>query len=617
MEEKKSALDRLAKKLNSRNGQKENLNIRRSSLGGARERTGPMWEKPTPSKKKRKRFNFSELLFVGSVVFFLIAGVFASFLFFSGNNTVSTRNVTIALDGPTSIRAGETIPLQIIITNKNSVPMELVDLVVEFPEGTRSETDISIRLPRIRESLGTINPAESVNRTIRAVVFGQASTDVSIGVSVEYRVTSSNAIFVSESEYTLPISQSPASITVESLQEIVSGQETAITVTVSSNIPDTLNDILLVAEYPPGFSFNSANPSPVTGSNTWRLGDIEQGGERTVTIQGTFSGEDNDERVVHFTAGSESEKTKDEISAPLATSDVAFKLAKPFISLVLSLDGEIATEKTVTRGEQIRGDIRWVNNLPTRAQDVEIEIKLDGVILDRNTVVAQTGFWRSFDNTLIWSRETDSSLIDVAPGASGLYSFTLSTLPKQEGVFKNPEITLTATVRARRVTEDRVPEIIESSTTSRLLVATDLALKSTLQYISGPQPPKADSETIYRVSWTVTNSANAVANASVAAALPSYVRFTPESAASNISYNNIGGVVTWDIGDLTAGESRTTTFQVGVTPSLSQVGQLPTVVSDQRVYGFDRFTRSQIERALSSLTTQSAAPTSKEGIVVP
>jgi len=621
--EKKSALERLAKKLNSRTD--DDVQLRRSNLSQRGSAPQKSWDAPRVTapegsmspKQKKKRLSYLELFFVGSIVFFILAGAGAAFLFFSGNNTVSTRNVAIAIDGPTEIRAGEVLPLQIVITNRNSVPMELTDLVVEFPPGTRSETDVTVQLPRIRESLGTIESGQSVNRTVRAVMFGQADTNLEINVSVEYRVPSSNAIFLSEGTYALPISQSPASITVESLQEVVSGQETVLTVTVTSNVSDLLDNLLLVAEYPPGFSFKSATPSAIAGSNTWRLGDIEAGGKRTVTIRGTFSGEDGDERVVHFTAGTENGAQKDEIAAPLATGDVSLKLAKPFISLALSLDGALATEKTVARGVPVRADIRWTNNLSTRAQDVEIEVKLNGSILDRATVVPQRGFWRSSDNTVVFNRETDGALSDVAPGATGVYSFTFNSLAPQLGTFKNPEITLSATVRARRVVENRVPEVVESTTSSRVLIATDLALQSSLTYLSGSRPPKADTETTYLVSWTVSNTANAIANASVSAALPSYVRFVQGSSNDAIAYNTIGGVVTWTIGDLEAGASKTATFQVALTPSLSQVNQTPTVVSDQRVYGFDRFTRTQLERTTPSLTTQNAGGTPQQGVVVP
>src|SRR3989338_7283228 len=124
MQEKKGALERLAKKLDSRGG--ENTNLRRSSFASrAAPPTGFSSEKksahsaaPVSSAvpaKKRRHLSVLEAAFIASAAFFVLAGAFASFLFFSGTNTVSTKNVAIAIDGPTSIRAGETLPLQIVV----------------------------------------------------------------------------------------------------------------------------------------------------------------------------------------------------------------------------------------------------------------------------------------------------------------------------------------------------------------------------------------------------------------------------------------------------------------------------------------------------------------------
>lgn len=609
----KGALERLQKQLNSRTN---HMRLERSGLRARPKNTRHAWQPGARRVRKPRRIGWLEIVFIASLVFFIGAAVFSGFLFFSGNNTVSTRNVNITIDGPTSIRAGDTLPLQVVITNRNAVPMELTDLVVEFPPGTRSETDVTVPLPRIRESIGTIEPGESINRTIRSVIFGSADTTAEVAVSVEYRVPSSNAIFLSEASYKLPISQSPASITVESLKEVVSGQVTALTVTVTSNVTDVLSNMLLVAEYPPGFSFQSATPAPSTGSNTWRLGDIEQNGKRTVTIRGTFTGEDGDERVVHFTTGGQNGASGEEIAAPLATGDVTLALAKPFVSLALSLDGTVSTEHVASRGKAVRGDIRWVNNVPGRVQDVEIKVLLAGSVLDRSSVVAERGFWRSADNTVVFSRETNPALADVAPGASGVLSFSFAPRQASDGVFRSPEIGISANLSARRITEAQVPEAIQSSTEARVLVATDLALQSGVSHTEGPLPPKADSESTYTVSWTVTNSSNELANTSVSAILPSYVRFVGPLTGENISYSVIGGTVTWNIGDLSAGASKMASFQIALTPSLSQVGNQPTLISDQRVFGFDRFTRTQIERTAPTLNTGTGV-SSQQGSVVP
>jgi hypothetical protein len=615
----KSALERLEKKLDDRTNAPE---IKRTGFFGKQSVASEGWKAAPerPEGRRRRRMRGIEMVFIGSLVFFVVAGVGATLLFFSGTNTVSTRNVSIAVSGPTSIRAGDSVSLQMVVTNRNSVPMQLTDLVVEFPSGTRSEADVSVELPRIRESLGTIAPGESVNKTVTARIFGTAGTDATVNVSVEYRVPSSNAIFHSETVYTAPISESPASITVVGLTEAVSGQSTTMTVTVTSNVTTVLSKMLLVATYPPGFAFTSSSPAPATGSAVWNLGDIEPGGKRTITVNGAFTGDDGEKRVVHFTAGAASTATPGTVAAPLATADTEFSIAKPFVGATLTLDGDPSATHITKRGGPIRADIRWANNLPTKIQDLDIEVKLNGAILDRTSVQPLKGFFRSSDNTVIFSAQNDPSFADVAPGTSGVASFTFASLPPG-AVFRNPEIDLAVTVTARRLSDKNVPETITSSASAVAEVATDLAVQSSLSRgtfsNTGPVPPKADTETTYTVTWVVSNSSNAAANASVSAVLPSYVRFTGVTTPGEpITYNAVGGIVTWKIGDLAEQAVRTASFQIGVTPSVNQVATVPTIVSDQRASALDRFTGTQTEATAPSLSTQSGT-TFQMGNVVP
>ena len=607
MDNKESALERLEKKLDSRQNGDESQKPRHTPLNarGSSANTKRAWKRPDLSPKPARNINWLEWAFVGSIVFFVVAAALSVFLFFSGNNTVSTRNVAIAINGPTEIRAGETMTLQVVVTNRNSVPMELADLVVEFPSGTRSDTDISVELPRLRESLGTINPGESVNKTIRAVVFGSAETEAITNVTVEYRVPSSNAIFFGEEEYAVLITQSPASIIVDGLEELVSGQQTSLTVTVTSNVPDVLSDMLLVVDYPPGFSFTSGSPAPFAGENVWRLGDIEPDGRREITIRGSFSGEDGDERVVKFETGSEKAGVPGELAAPLAAGEQVVTLAKPFVSASLALGGSITTEYVAERGAEVRGDVRYTNNLPSRIQDLQIAVRLSGPILDKGTVQPERGFYNSSQNTIVWSKENIPNFADVPAGASGVLTFSLASLPIGQGSFTNPEINLEVSVTGRRINEQNVPETVESKGSATIVVATDLMLASGVGGTVGPNPPQADQPTTYTVNWNATNNTNSVANASASAVLPSYVSWAGASDPS-VSFNAVGGIITWNIGDMDAGDSENTSFQVTMTPSVSQVGNNVTIISDQRIYGFDRFARKQLERALPSLVTQDA-----------
>ncbi len=620
-----TALERLSKKLDSGSAMG---GVRRSPLFSHATRSPKGWKRPeqsnTPPRRRRPRFSTLELIFGGALVFFIGALVVAGLILFSGNNTVSTKNVDVAIAGPTEIGAGNTLSLQVVITNRNAVPMQLTDLIVEFPPGTRSDTDVSVDLPRIRESIGTINPGESVNRTVRATVFGQAGNDIAIKASAEYHVPSSNAVFVSDSTYTARINQTPVSITVNAPKETVSGQEVSFDVTVTSNAPDVLSSVLLLADYPPGFSFESSAPAPASGSNAWSLGDIEPGGTRTITVKGIFTGEDGNSRVLHFTIGSQKTGQVGTIVAPLSTADLTLTVTKPFVSVGLSLDGTTADTHTVVRGKAVTGQIVWTNNLPVKVQNVQITLALNGTILNPASVSAQKGFYSSSKSNILWSNATDPNLADVAPGDSETLDFSFATLPLSQGAFQNPQVHLSVDVAAERASETNVPEVIHSSATTDAVVATDLALLPSVTHSggvfsnAGPIPPKANVETDYTVTWAVTNSANPLANTSVSAVLPSYVRFIKgQPGDSSVSFNSSSSIVTWTIGDLEAGASKNISFQIGVTPSVSQVGTEPSIVGSQRIYGYDRFVRAGVEGTADSLTTASASGSATDGTVVP
>jgi hypothetical protein len=410
---------------------------------------------------------------------------------------------------------------------------------------------------------------------------------------------------VSDSVYTTKINQSPAAITVDALKETVSGQEATFSISVVSNAKENLTDVLLLADYPPGFSFESSTPAPAAGTASWSLGDIEPGGKRTVSIKGIFTGEDGDSKVMHFTAGSRKDGRDDAIVAPLASSEVALTVTKPFVSVSLSLDGSVADTHTIKRGIEVKGAITWTNNLPAKVQDVQITLSLNGAILDKTTVKAQKGFYSSNNSSILWSKQTDSDLADVAPGESEVLEFSFAAFPPAQGTFKNPELSLSVDVAARRQSEANVPVAIHSSTATKAIVASDVVLGASLSHSggTGPIPPKVDAETTYTVTWIVTNSANALANASVSGVLPSYVRFISGGAA-NVVFNPSGRVVTWTIGDIPAGQSKNASFVVGITPSISQVGSAPAVIGSQQLHGFDRFVRADLQTTAPLVTAK-------------
>ena len=130
---------------------------------------------------------------------------------------------------------------------------------------------------------------------------------------------------------------------------------------------------------------------------------------------------------------------------------------------------------------------------------------------------------------------------------------------------------------------------------------------------SGPIPPKAENKTTYTILWTVTNSANTISGVEARAILPFYVRFTGMTSppSENLFYNESTREVLWKLEKVSpgaglTGDPREVAFQVELSPSLSQVGSIPQLLSETVLTGTDNFTNSTIKTTRSALNTKLA-----------
>lgn len=619
MPKDRSNIEEMRRKLYSRSGRGLGHRKRKSLRDIEYEAAEEWQEKQKTKTPKRKRRSILSGLLKISFAFFLIAIAISAYFIYGGSNVVSSKNIGIEIRGPATISGGEELSLQIAITNKNNVSIKLADLLVEYPDGTRNATDVSKSLPRHRETLGTLAPGEVAQKTVKAVLLGSEDTKQDIKITVEYRIDGSNAIFFAEKTYVVTLISAPLSLLVSGIKEITSGQETDFTITITSNSNTIIKDALLSVEYPFGFEFKDASPLPSFTDSVWSLGDIQPEGKRIIKLHGVIVGENEEERVFRFSAGVKSERDEKELGVALTTFIKSIIIKKPFVGVSLALNGDQSSQYVSSIGDEIRADITWTNNMPVQVADGEIEVKLKGAPLDRFSISADNGFYNSSDNTITYSRETNSDLALLNPGESGRVAFSFSSLGLSSGnVFKNPEIILDISIKGKRTSENQVPQEINSSITRTVKLASDLSLTSRAVHFvgpftnTGPIPPASEKETTYTIVWTINNSSNTVDNARVVAALPSYVRWIGQFSPSNesITFNPVGGQIIWDAGsispksDVASSGQKEIAFQIGFLPSISQIGSAPTLVGEQTITGFDRFTETNISSVKRVLTTR-------------
>jgi hypothetical protein len=556
------------------------------------------WAPPPPPviKKARPKLPPSLWFLIGAAAFFIVAGTIAALFILFGGRNVSPTHVRIDVQGPTTISSGDTVPLLITIKNDNPVPMNAASITVNLPDGTRNADNVNQALDQYSDALGDIAPGAQVQRTVRAVLFGAENQQLTIPIHVEYHVTGSNATSVKDQNYSVTVATSPISVNVTSVAQVASGQPVTLRVSVRSNASTPVNNVALKAEYPFGFVPITASPSPTSGSY-FVLGTFSPGEEKTITVTGTLTGTEGDQRVFHFTAGTAKDDGSAALNLSYMTGDAIVAIAKPLLGLTISLNRENDATVTVPPGQSVQGSASWINSLSEAVSNAQVTVKFSGNAFDPNTVVAGNGYYRSSDATIVFDKDSNPSLALLQPNdtGSGVFSFT----PKS-GV-RNPAVTLNFTVSGTRTNGSGT---ITSTATRTVKIGTGLSLSSKIQRAGGALPTP-DKETLYTVQLNAANSINSVSGAVVKATLPAYVRFTGQISAGDtaVTYDESTRTVTWNIGTLAAGASKQASFQVALLPSVSQEGTSPIVIPTQTLTGADQFTQAQVTATADALTS--------------
>lgn len=593
----------------------------RAELSEPAERVLPRaWEEDAPPPRRAartglpagrqgaRRVRLAGIFFIFASLFFIVSLGIAGYFFYFGSNSISVDKVVLDIQGPTTIAGGDTVPLLITVTNRNPAPIERATIEIAFPSGTRDARNVLVPYPRYSENLGTIPSGATVTRSVKAVLFGGAGQALALPVSLSYGSPGSTSVFAKKLSYALAISSAPLSVSVDALAETVSNKPITFTLTARSNATVPIGNVVLAGAFPFGFSVTSSS-LPLNNAS-FLLGTLSPGESTTVTLTGTLTGQDKEQRVFHFSIGTADASNKQALAVTYMTQDAAVTIAAPFITAFLAFNGDTSDAVVLAPGSMQSVTLSYRNTLPTIVADASVIVAITGSAIDYNSIRSDKGFYNSADRTIVFSKDTDPELASFAPGASGIGAFSFSTLPASS-LPQAPTVQFAITASGTRIGQANVPEETSSSVTKTAKVATEAAFSAYALHTSGPWsesgpiPPRADQGTTYAIVWEVGNRASAVADAAVSATLPSYISYVGVTAGTgSFSYNEKSRVVSWTVGDLAAGARAKGFFKVSLIPSTSQRGDAPALTSAASFSGYDRFAGVPISAKADPATTE-------------
>jgi hypothetical protein len=581
------------------------------------------WAKEAPQefpkenlKLEKPKISFFTKIFITSLIFFIAALSYAFYIFVYKSGP-DAENVNIKINAPVSIPTAQEFTFDILIENNNLLEMQEVYLTLEYPDGTRSGKDISIPVNRERYEIDNIGSGSFLRETKRVYLFGEEGDIKEIIVKISYTVTESTATFEKETSFNVLLKTSPVKINVSSVSELTSGQDIVFDVEIFSNSAKTLDNVLLKADYPFGFAFESSTLNPSTGNNIWYINKLEPTEAIKFTIKGKLQGQNNDDKLFKFNIGLKNEENPEEINVLFNSVLKNVVLVKPFLDIVLSVDENKSSVFYLNPNKRHDIKIDYKNNTKDVIRDVDVVLKIDGEIVRKDTIKPSNGFYRSIDNSVIWDKTTFPEFEQLEVGESGQLVLSVSSdtlIGSQKYI--NPEVSLSAKVEGLRYEDVDVPEKIVSEVFKKLRFNTVVVMDvKSLFYTSqipntGTLPPNVEETVTYTIKTSLANASNRISNGTLEMSLPNYVNFTnmiwPENA--DVKYDSRSRKVVWKIGEIVErtgfdSSSRSMEFQVSITPSLSQKGISPILVNQIVFTGNDMFTGNQITVKKENVST--------------
>ena len=569
---------------------------------------------PAQSMTSNQSTSLFKKIFFGSLGFLVIAGIVFGVSFLTGGNAISSKNVDITITTKSLADGGSDLPVNITITNRNKVPMQLTELTLSYPNTGSADSAVT----RVTRDVGTIDVGASHDESFTVQLYGTQGSVQPIMADVQFNVSGSNAVYDATNSTNVTINSSPVNLSLNVPSTTSPNQQVPLAFSISGNGTTTLSNTALVVTYPAGFTYDHADTAPSYQNNVWYLGDLPPGSTKTITVYGSFAGGTNQQSTIAARIGSQDPHAQNQLTQIYSTLSQVVTLATSFVNAQLSIGGgNTSSQIPINSGDIVNVSVPWQNTLASSISNMEIDVGFSGSAYDPSLVQASSGYFDSAHNQIIWTKQQDQSFAAVNPGASGSESFSIR--PKQfpsSAVVSNPQIVMTVSVKGypsggSQLTATNVDQ-------KTLVLNSNLSLlTSTLHYTgafanTGSMPPRANHQTTYTLNWEITNFRNGVSGVTVSTTLPTYVDWkgvvSPSSESSKVQYNSVTRNLVWNAGSVPAGVGSTTparilSMQIGLTPSTDQQGTAPDLTGPIVVTGVDGFTGATINLQKHSMST--------------
>ena len=567
----------------------------------------PSFIQPTPSKKRTsffslfKKKNIIKIL-IGIIIILILVAVAAVIW---GRHSFSRAKVQVDFEAPKDIASGEEVVLTVKYRNNNRVNLYDASLIIDYPSGTFSSEGREIY--QEERKLGTILRKSESKENFKVRFVGEKGTVKNLNVKLDYQPQNISSRFENSTIFRTEINSLLIGINIEASEKAISGQEVSYLIKYENKSNDDIYDLKIEITYPDDFEFKNANPEPVEETtNIWEIGLFKSGEKKEINLVGILGGEEGESKILKAIIGA----VQNNNLIQYTQSEYITQISPSPLSVLLEIEG-LDEECNINHGQNLNYRIEFKNNSDIALRELVLKAYFKDNVFDfREINLNNIGFFDSRNNVIIWSGGEVPILNLLEPNQSGEVKFSVKikdSLPILSYNDKNFQAKVlaeveTLTVPAKfSVPELKVGEEITCKINSKLDLATKVYYYDPNPSITnnGPIPPRVNQETTYTVHWQITNTSNDLENVKVWTILPQGISWSGDYINniqnSEVHYNERTNEVTWEINKVSAGIGVVLPvyeliFQIGLTPSVNQVGKILTLINESSAEGKDNFT---------------------------
>ncbi len=540
----------------------------------------------------------------------LCALAWGGFFLFTQGLFQTNETLTLSIEGPDQVKAGDELSYTIRYENTGDVPIANLTMKLNLPDsfhlyGAIPEADTSDEW-----TIGSLSAGSDGAVTLTGVFLAEVPSSQRLQALFTYKPANFSSEFQDIATHKVNIEDSVIALSLTGPEKALVGDTSEYIVNVQNTGQDPVYNLRVIPTLPQDFPVTASEPSVEEGQTYWSIDQLEPGELTAITITGSYTSTAGGEQTVGVNAGF----VTDDLFLKQAGEELVTDVLGGSVAYSVIVNGSNASQNAEL-GETLRVSLDYANNSGESVEGLTfaLDLSADGGSIPINWDAANLGSGERSGNSIRWTTEQIEGLERLESEQQGVIDLSLpilSSLTEDVADTFTMDVTLTlskvGSVSSTRTIE-ATPIVITLNSDTNVGAHARYFSEGGAEIGSGPLPPEVGETTSYRVYWSLTNSLHALEDIEMTTTLPQDVTWLDnnDTDIGAVRYNATTRQVTWSISKLiTDIPSAGAWFEIAINPSDADVGRFLKLTNTTSFSATDTETEEGLSETIDILTTE-------------